>query len=369
MNNIENAIMTEFDDFDSSKSVNFYGDNNGVVDGNKISNTDIMNIKLIYVGKNSSKLVEYAGRICYNSYDKMTENSFADFIKGIVLSGHESVIEHTNLVYAIKNFYYDVSNRYSEICESVFKIVSLNPLVKINNVNGVIFISGNLRVFKDLCREWYRRGNIKSKVIEYILESFYTMPKFFFEDMIKNKIMEESKFLAITNNERVDMYDDISPRNITNEVTLLSSSLLYLEGKLLPRESTLTFEITEPRYTSHQEVRHRLSSYSQQSQRYINFSKGVCYIPEHLPEVIKDVMETKFEEDFNTYENLLKMGVKKEDARIILPEATMSKLIVTRNIENWKHYLHERTSPRAQEYIREKIAKPIKQVCESLNII
>ena len=357
-------VYNELEQFDDSRLFNFYAENNGVTINN-MTLADLSNLRLIYVGNNSAKVIEHAGRICYNSYDKVTENSFIGFIKGIVMSGHESVIEHTTLVYAIR----PINSVYANVCQDICKVVTLNPLVKINQVeNGIILISGNLRIFKDLCRNW-KESNINSIMISNIMESFYSMPKFFFEDMISKGLLEGEKFLLVEKPIKIDMYEDIKPIQISDKVKLISSSLLYVNKKILPRESILTFEIEEPRYTSHQEVRHRISSYSQQSQRYINFSKGSCYIPEHLDDSIKNVLESKFEDDFDIYNKLVNMGVKKEDARTVLPEATMSRLIVTRNIENWKHYLHERTNPRAQEYIREKIAKPISQYCKSLNII
>jgi len=43
------------------------------------------------------KRIEDAGRTCYKSEDKITENSASKFVKGIIKSGHESVIEHVNL--------------------------------------------------------------------------------------------------------------------------------------------------------------------------------------------------------------------------------------------------------------------------------
>jgi len=48
----------------------------------------------LYWNKDSLKHIEYCGRVCYNSYDKMTEDSAEKFIDGLIKRGHYSVLEH-----------------------------------------------------------------------------------------------------------------------------------------------------------------------------------------------------------------------------------------------------------------------------------
>jgi len=53
------------------------------------------------------------------------------------------------------------------------------------------------------------------------------------------------------------------------------------------------------------------------------------------------------------YNKLIALGVKKEDARFVLPNACMSRIAVTANFREWRHILRERTSKHAQWEIRD----------------
>jgi thymidylate synthase (FAD) len=108
------------------------------------------------------------------------------------------------------------------------------------------------------------------------------------------------------------------------------------------------------RATSHQLVRHRLASYSQQSQRYVKLER-----PEHVtpPEVAKDPARRKrFERAvgsaYRLYGKLIEEGVPAEDARYVLPNAACTKIIVTMNARELIHFFRLRCCERAQWEIR-----------------
>ena len=56
---------------------------------------------LVYFTPYASSIIEYAGRTCYRSFNNIQEESYKKFIASVVGRGHESVIEHSNLVYVI----------------------------------------------------------------------------------------------------------------------------------------------------------------------------------------------------------------------------------------------------------------------------
>ena len=58
-------------------------------------------VKLESVTENPERLIEKQGRICWGSYDKMTENSAHEFISKLIRLGHHSVIEHANASFKI----------------------------------------------------------------------------------------------------------------------------------------------------------------------------------------------------------------------------------------------------------------------------
>ena len=111
------------------------------------------------------------------------------------------------------------------------------------------------------------------------------------------------------------------------------------------------------RSCTHQLVRHRLFSYLQSSSRMINFSKFTpddFIIPRSLN---KSGSYQKFRETVNlaikTYEELMKKGVPKEDARFVLPQATPQHIVITGNARNWLHLFYMRMPRNAQWEIRE----------------
>ena len=123
---------------------------------------------------------------------------------------------------------------------------------------------------------------------------------------------------------------------------------------------TATFRIKNvSRALTHQLVRHRLCSFTQQSQRYVN-EKEFNYI---LPETIKSNSEAKeiFEKFITfaqeTYRELQKMGIKNEDARFVLPNATSSEIVITANFREWRHIIELRGHIHAQWEIRNLIIK------------
>ncbi len=109
------------------------------------------------------------------------------------------------------------------------------------------------------------------------------------------------------------------------------------------------------RATSHQLVRHRLASYSQQSQRYVKMS-GPDYVTP--ASIAKDPDKKKrfdgaVRRAYKLYDELTAEGVPKEDARYLLPNAAETKIIVTMNARELLHFFKLRCCERAQWEIRD----------------
>lgn len=62
-----------------------------------------MNVELLSITENIEKVIEKAGRNCYQSEEKITNESCGPFIRGIVKSGHHSVLEHGYATFKIEN--------------------------------------------------------------------------------------------------------------------------------------------------------------------------------------------------------------------------------------------------------------------------
>jgi len=126
------------------------------------------------------------------------------------------------------------------------------------------------------------------------------------------------------------------------------------------------------RACSHQLVRHRVASYSQQSQRYVKEEQFDYIIP---PSIKQDpALATEFErcmdEAQENYTKILKRLAKlgyegetgQQDARYVLPNAAETKIVVTMNARELLHFFRVRTCNRAQWEIREMAERMLNHV-------
>lgn len=109
------------------------------------------------------------------------------------------------------------------------------------------------------------------------------------------------------------------------------------------------------RATSHQLVRHRIASYSQESQRYVSMN-GMTTEQFIYPRAATPDQKISYLKAFNSaieeYKNLQRMGAKNEDARAVLSNACPTSLVMTMNLRSLKNFMGERMCSRAQEPIR-----------------
>jgi thymidylate synthase (FAD) len=113
------------------------------------------------------------------------------------------------------------------------------------------------------------------------------------------------------------------------------------------------------RAASHQLVRHRIASYSQQSQRYVAATFGYV-TPKTIREgegrkgvPLADKFGKHMKESARLYAEMLSAGVPPEDARFVLPNATETKILITMNARELHHFFALRLCRRAQWEIRE----------------
>jgi len=102
------------------------------------------------------------------------------------------------------------------------------------------------------------------------------------------------------------------------------------------------------RAMTHQLVRHRLMAISQQSQRYVD-EDAFSYV---VPQGITDELEQDFHRDMQTIQQMYRKwrqrGLRKEDARFVLPNACTSEIVVSANFREWRHIFRTRICPKAQ---------------------
>ena len=123
------------------------------------------------------------------------------------------------------------------------------------------------------------------------------------------------------------------------------------------------------RAMTHQLVRHRLCAFTQESQRYVKVDRLVwnSTTPEDImdsAQATKDVYNRCLHDIQKAYRTLIKCGVRKEDARFVLPNACQSTIAVTANFREWRHIIKERTSKHAQWEIRNAIVEARELLCD-----
>lgn len=124
----------------------------------------------------------------------------------------------------------------------------------------------------------------------------------------------------------------------------------------------ITVRFINDRGVSHEEVRHRLSSFSQESTRYCNYSKDkfgngitVIDIRGGFPDMGErfDVWLEAMQSAENYYNKLIEMGASAQEARSVLPNSLKTELIWSANPREWRHIFGMRTSDAAHPQIAE----------------
>lgn len=131
---------------------------------------------------------------------------------------------------------------------------------------------------------------------------------------------------------------------------------------------SVSVEFGVDRGITHEIVRHRLASYTQESTRFVNYEKKMppsfLYPKDWTLQGEAETMvefAAKFDEDWlqcvavveETYKKLIAKGWKPQEARSILPCALSSKIVMTCNLRNWRHFLLMRTTRETHPQCRE----------------
>ncbi len=121
------------------------------------------------------------------------------------------------------------------------------------------------------------------------------------------------------------------------------------------------------RVASHQLVRSRIASYSQQSQRYIEHRDFDYVVPPSIAasSELQEEFDAHLRRSRQLYRRLREGGVAKEDARFVLPQATASSIVMSKNARAWLEWIQLRTCNRSQWEIRQ-LARSITQLLKEV---
>ncbi|HDN50810.1 MAG TPA: FAD-dependent thymidylate synthase, partial [Thermoplasmatales archaeon] len=166
---------------------------------------------------------------------------------------------------------------------------------------------------------------------------------------------------ALLTHENSD-FDSLKRRN-AEQLKKILRAVIDMGHESVVEHASFTFAISGvSRALTHQLVRHRIASYSQQSQRYIE--QDMHYV---IPPSIKRQFARRYreimEEVWQLYDEL-KQHVPIEDARYVLPNATCSRILVTMNARSLLNFFELRCCLHAQWEIRMLAWKMLKLVRE-----
>lgn len=294
---------------------------------------DIGDLAALWQGQGTfaENLIEYAGRVCYRSTPRM--GTAPNFISARVKEGHEDIIEHVVITLRIRDsqapLRWRMLNRHCEVSEAA---------------DGSWIVSGNTRVWLDLLRRGLAPAalpilkGVAAKVYQEFADvdgaEVTPMPSLFTGDLTRLRPAQDGP----------------------QRVTLLGYTQPLLddpEWLLHHGSATFLFEGIS-RACTHQLVRHRLASFSQESQRYVDLSKGGwnAIMPPALAE--NAAARAKLDEAWDylqqVYADLREMGIRKEDARFLLPNAAETRIVTTMNFAAWSHFLWLRAVDMAAQW-------------------
>jgi thymidylate synthase (FAD) len=167
--------------------------------------------------------------------------------------------------------------------------------------------------------------------------------------------------------------DELKEKISRSDIRNFLEKIMSLGHQSVLEHASFTFGIDGlSRVTSHQLVRHRIASFSQQSQRYVSHEERFAAV---IPPTIAASPEflARFEEELasmhKAYADMVAAGIPAEDARYILPNATETKIIVTMNARELLHFFRLRCCERAQWEIRAMAVEMLRLVKEAAPII
>lgn len=295
--------------------------------------TRISDLSTIWEGQGTyqENMIEYAGRVCYRSTHRM--GTAPNFIVARVREGHEDIIEHIVVTVRIADsdepLRWRMVNRHCEVTETT---------------DGSWIVSGNTRVWLDLFRQGIALEALP--LLKQVTPLVYAE----FPDP------ETSAPLPDLHNDVPNIQALVPAEDGPRRVTLLGFTQPLLDdAELLRHHGSATFLLEGiSRACTHQLVRHRLASFSQESQRYVDLRKGgwSAVVPPAVAEneMALEKLNDAWEYLQQVYADLRKLGIRKEDARFLLPNAAETRIVTTMNFAAWSHFLWLRAVDRAAQW-------------------
>lgn len=351
----------------------------------------------------SVNIIDAACSCCYHITKQKSYEEKKEYIEKRVLAGHTSILEHGIIILFLRN----VPSKYND---DLITLLSLGRYIQAHVVSTdeesntkSICISGSIRAYSDLYRKLgvYNKDYYNNPIFRYILFELMSSSvkeewaDLIRDDMVFSNIASEIGFTTyvlpmvyydydldgkyvvkeynLTKDKSIKVHDEIQLINIAR----MTRKYPELRKREVLDMIPVTIEFKNmSRTATHQLVRHR-NAITQESQRYTNSSNAGFYVPSSVSDKtfnietmfgnFKDVSLSDIGYDMiKIYDQLIRTGVKKEDARSILCNNTeCGSLFMTFTCGSLRKFLELRTDPHAQEEIR-LYANKVKEVTSLL---
>lgn len=189
-------------------------------------------------------------------------------------------------------------------------------------------------------------------------------PYFIIEDVVDGeKILKNLERAGRTCYKSEDKISESSARTFVKKIIEMGHETILEHEKV-------TVRIICDRGVTHEIVRHRLASYSQESTRYCNYSFDkhdgqITFIEpcfwnanDSLNIAKRKIWSIAMRNTEQAYLELIKLGASPQEARSVLPNSLKTEIVMTANLREWRHFFKLRCSPKAHPQMRE-IAIPL----------
>ena len=154
----------------------------------------------------------------------------------------------------------------------------------------------------------------------------------------------------------------------------LTSVILNHGDWSVTEHSSVTVDAVVDRGITHEWVRHRIGAYTQSSTRFINYVKKmppsfVCpFDGQDDPDVL-DAWNVAISESELSYKKMVDSGVSPQIARSVFPNSLASRLVVTYNLRNWRHFFLMRTTKETHPQMRQVTIPLLKEFKEKIPLL
>ena len=292
---------------------------------------------------NPQQFIEKIARTCYKSEDKITKDSNRKFIKAIYDRGHWAMLEHYI-------FTYETNDRLTRILKGFCP----RYITILESAKGT-YIAFSARALLEIEQTLKEKQNIflgvaglevrvVSLIITYIIN---TVIKDYDCYELFGKDREQKGQIDLGHPENYYLLKRVNEEDIIEECRRL---LIWRSVKF-----------TTSRAVSHELVRHRPCSFSQESQRYVNYAKGKfgaeirviepCFFEKNSApyEIWRDTEELIEKK----YMDLINNGAKPQEARELLSNSTKTEIVVTAPLSQWEKMFFLRCDTPANPSMRQ----------------